>query len=74
MSNTNCLQGMKCPKCDSEGPFEIEISSIFLVSDEGVGEQLGDNEWTLQSYCGCRDCPHFGTVGSFKIKKEVSGG
>jgi hypothetical protein len=65
---------MKCPRCGSEGPFGIEISAVYLVSDEGVIEQIGDNEWTPQSYCECRGCYFSGNVEDFEIKEETANG
>lgn len=36
MANTNCLAGMKCPRCNSEGPFKIAVSIMAMVHDSGV--------------------------------------
>jgi len=63
--NKNCLEGMQCPKCRSFGPFQIEITTIMMVDDEGVDEQCGDNEWNDESYCQCTDCDNSGTVATF---------
>jgi hypothetical protein len=65
MANTNCLDGMKCPKCGSEGPFKIAGTALFTVSDEGT-EEYGDVEWDNNSYCHCPECDLDGIVYSFK--------
>lgn len=63
--NEGVLEGMKCPKCGSFGPFQIEITTVMIVNDEGVDEQCGDNEWNDESYCQCLDCDNSGTVATF---------
>jgi len=67
MTNENVLKGMACPVCQSEGPFEIAMDCVFLVSDDGTEDQLGDNTWDNDSYCGCRECSHSATVEDFQI-------
>jgi hypothetical protein len=70
MANTNCLEGMACPKieCRSEGPFHIMMSVVATVSDDGwstddiVG---GSTEWYDESYCCCAECGHTSNVGEF---------
>jgi len=61
---------MACPKCGSEGPFRIEATSVFFVYDDGA-ESYEDVEWADESFCGCEECSHEGTVGTFTIAKEV---
>ena len=66
MPNTNCLKGMACPKCNSEGPFGIEITLVVEFSDDGSDPfPEGDSEWDDESYCECRSCSFSGTVGDF---------
>ena len=36
--NTNCLEGMRCPVCGSLGPYMIDGTATFEVSDEGSSE------------------------------------
>jgi hypothetical protein len=68
-SNNNCLEGMGCPNCGSEGPFKIEAVSTFTVSDDGT-EDHGDVEWDDESFCQCEDCDHKGTVADFTLEQE----
>ena len=65
MANENCLKDMACPACQSEDPFEIAMDVVFIVSDDGTEEQIGDCTWDNDSYCGCRGCGHRGTVKGF---------
>ena len=67
--NENCLAGMRCPKCKSYGPFRIAIAQIAIMTDDGVDEYDGDNEWQDDSYCGCLNCDHEATVKQFTQKE-----
>lgn len=64
MANRNCLKGMRCPKCRSEGPFRVQATSIFLVYDDGT-DSHEDTEWEPESYCACVACQHEATVREF---------
>lgn len=68
MSNTNCLEGFKCPKCGSEDLFRIAITAIAVVCDGGVDETY-DHEWDDSSYCECCGCHHYATVAEFREVK-----
>jgi hypothetical protein len=37
MANTNCLAGIRCPECGSEGPFVIEVTHQVVMGDEEIG-------------------------------------
>ena len=65
MTNTNCLVGMKCPKCGSYEPFWIVVASMALMSDDGTDE-IKDTEWNQSSYCKCWHCEFEGEVKDFK--------
>lgn len=69
MSNTNCLEGMACPKCGEEEPFNIEMKSVFTIYDQGT-DSYGDTEWGDESYCECLHCHFYGTVANFKQEQE----
>lgn len=62
--NRNCLEGIRCPKCKSEGPFQIDARATFKVYDDGAHEH-GDVEWSDDSRCVCVDCGREGTVLAF---------
>lgn len=69
MPNQNCLEGMACPECGSEGPLQISATVLVEVHDDGVeGLPRGGGEgyqWASDSYCRCPQCEHEGTVGDF---------
>tara|TARA_A100001515_G_scaffold22984_1_gene17719 strand:+ start:278 stop:502 length:225 start_codon:yes stop_codon:yes gene_type:complete len=64
--NKNCLAGIQCPECLSDGPFVIEVSSTVLMSDDGWDENVSDTYWNDSSYCRCDKCDHVGIVSDFK--------
>lgn len=33
--NSNVLEGMACPSCGSEGPFQIAFAGLGSFSDDG---------------------------------------
>ena len=71
MANTNCLEGMCCPKCESEGPFDIEAKSLFLeVTDDGTNFSE-DVEWDDESFCRCCECGREGTVADVRGKDDA---
>ena len=70
MANTNCLFGMRCPKCGSLEPFAIEVTTTMRVFDEGTDDQLGDNHWEDDSYCECCACNFAATVAVFTISAD----
>jgi hypothetical protein len=69
MANTNCLEGMACPKCGSEGPFKIECKTYFEVYDSGTGDHE-DVVWDEDSLIECMECHHDGTVFDFRMGED----
>ena len=69
MPNTNCLEGMKCPKCHQEDGLKIEATCIFTVTDDGTEDEGNGHEWGDTNYCECPDCGHHGTVSDFTIEE-----
>ncbi|NOG70464.1 hypothetical protein [Roseicella sp. DB1501] len=67
--NTNCLEGMACPKCKSLGPFVIQVSTRMLIEDEGSTGEHDDLEWTDKSSCRCKACDHEGVLLDFKVEE-----
>lgn len=68
MANTNCLEGMQCPKCGSLEPFNIEVKAMARVYDNGT-EDFREAQWDDMGYCECAECFKYGVVADF-IKKE----
>lgn len=67
--NTNCLEGLRCPKCGKHGPFHIAISALATVTDDGV-QHYGDIEWSDDSYCDCPACDESGIVQDFRTPSD----
>jgi Zn ribbon nucleic-acid-binding protein len=67
--NTNCLKGMKCPKCGQEDSLEIEATCIFTVTDDGTEDEGHGHDWEETNYCECPDCGHHGSVADFTIEE-----
>lgn len=66
MTNTNCLENIKCPSCGNEQSFRIAGTAVFTVTDDGT-EDHGDIEWDDDNYAECRECHRYGTLKDFKI-------
>ena len=67
--NSNCLEGVECPRCASQGAFRIAATALFDVEDDGTGD-YEDVEWNDRSYCECKNCHAFGMVYDFQIKNR----
>ena len=65
MSNTNCLAGIRCPSCGSEGPFIIQVTQQVRMYDEGTEECGSDIQWGDASYMRCEACDFDGTAADF---------
>ena len=63
--NNNCLEGIKCPKCGSEGPFIVEVRVQVLMHDEGSEDCNSDNHWDGNSYMRCYMCDADGLAKDF---------
>jgi len=67
MPNENCLRGMRCPKCKSEGPFSISASTWVTVTDDGI-QATDDIAWNDNNTCLCLnfDCHTVGKIKDFR--------
>ena len=70
MSNRNCLVGLACPQCGSEGPFGIVARVAVVVFDSGTDGLAGDVEWGQDSVISCRDCCFEATVKDFWVAES----
>ena len=71
--NTNCLDGMRCPKCQHLEPFSISVHLMVDMWDDGSEGPSSDMEWDGDSTCMCVACRFTGKVYDFQIvnqKKE----
>ena len=65
MTNTNCLEGVKCPVCCNEDEFHIQIRVIATITDEGVTDS-DDPDWDDKSYTRCPECDEQGELEHFR--------
>jgi hypothetical protein len=70
MTNTNCLEGVRCPKCGYEEGFYISALVELYVLDDGTEDQGGDHLWEGDSPCRCGSCEHEATVDDFYIENQ----
>jgi len=66
MTNTNCLENIKCPACGNEESFRIAATTMATVTDDGTDDHSG-MEWDDDSYAECTQCPRHGTVKDFTV-------
>lgn len=65
--NENCLEGMRCPRCESYGPFLISADVLLSVSDDGAAlDDFASLEWDAGNYCRCPACDRVGVVSDFR--------
>lgn len=70
VSNTNCLEGMRCPECGALEPFTIFVKTAVRMWDDGSEDTYGDQEWDDGSYCMCDACTFSGMVMDFRVKSD----
>lgn len=71
MANTNCLQGMRCPKCGSYAPFQIHAQVWVIAYDDDVMlDDSPDIEWSDTSWCTCKNCGFADEVWKFKEEEN----
>ena len=63
--NSNCLAGMRCPNCGSEGPFEIAVKASARMTDEGC-EAVHEIDWTDASPVACVACKRMAPSAVFR--------
>ena len=69
--NTNCLEGLACPKCGNDERLIIQGESAFEVTDDGTGTHW-DVYWDDSSHTACpnRDCNFEGNLCEFREEQE----
>lgn len=70
MTNTNCLKGVRCPKCGFEDKFIIHAKVDVEVTDEGTEDAGGEYYWDDTHYCKCTGCKYEGTLADFTIEYQ----
>jgi hypothetical protein len=64
--NVNCLDGKRCPKCGSYGPFEVIVSMRVLLYDNGTSSaEDATSEYGEEAHTKCYSCRHEGQFGDF---------
>jgi hypothetical protein len=66
MTNSNCLEGIACPKCGNDSRITIAVYTLAEVTDDGA-ETFGDMEWDGDSHAWCPDCAYDGTLNAFSV-------
>lgn len=66
--NTHYLANMRCPKCSSYGPFSIQCTAMYEVSDTST-EIQSSVDWDHCSFCQCH-CGLTGDVDDFTEKQD----
>ena len=69
MTNSNCLENVRCPKCGQEDRFKIVALITCDVTDDG-SEPVGDHEWDDHSATRCSECGFDGELKDFRKKQE----
>ena len=66
--NINCLEGKRCPQCGSYGPFEVVVSRLILLYDDGSDDaEDGTIEYDDDAPATCYACRHEGKFGDFGV-------
>jgi hypothetical protein len=71
MTNTNCLENIACPRCGHEDPFQIVVTAVATVTDDGA-EVTRTLDWHDRSFTSCPECQLDGSLGDFRIPQAAS--
>lgn len=76
MTNTNCLEGIACPKCGYSESFHIEAIVVLYVTDDGSEDRGGNHYWDASSrcFCGNRECDYEAPFEEFQIENQTGKG
>lgn len=67
--NVNCLDGKRCPKCGSYGPFEVVVSTRVLLYDTGSDDaEDGSIEFDDDALAMCYACRYEARFGEFNVR------
>lgn len=73
--NTNCLEGIRCPKCGYEDGFNVSITvtTTVYMTDDGFSLDEGSNaetNWDDDDYMSCIDCGYEAVVALFRVEED----
>lgn len=66
MSTVRETFGLCCPKCRQDDRLMVQITNTAKLHGDGT-EAVGDDEWSIDSPCGCTDCNYWSTVTEFTV-------
>jgi hypothetical protein len=67
MTNTNCLEGIRCPQCGNESRLLIVARIMADVTDDGADIADGcDVNWDDDSLAICPECDRDGPLSEFR--------
>lgn len=55
MTNTNCLENRRCPKCGQEDAISVDSRKWVMVHDDGLDFE-GDTYYDDDSDAQCPEC------------------
>lgn len=70
MPNKNMLEGLRCPRCASPGPFDIVVTGWASVYDDRC-EELRNVNWHDTNLCICKKCGYGGVINDFKCVEPM---
>ncbi|NBU58328.1 MAG: hypothetical protein EBS23_00830 [Betaproteobacteria bacterium] len=68
MSTVRDTFGLCCPTCGKDHALMVEITTMARLHGDGT-ETVGDEEWAIDSPCGCTACGTWGIVGNFIVSE-----
>jgi hypothetical protein len=66
------IEGTRCERCESEGPFLLDPDEEFAVEEDGT-IHFPPGEWGLDIDCQCPACGFSARLGDFYEWVEVTG-
>ena len=72
MTNENCLEGIRCPKCGNEDRFFIVAITLADVTDGGADiAKHTDMEWNDDSHSRCPECGYHAPLKEFRTGHKL---
>jgi len=70
--NENCLEGKKCPRCKSSGPFQVLAEVWIEIEDDGYDfPEASDFQTYDETKCRCTECNYAGEFSSFTVPEKT---
>lgn len=63
-TNSNCLAGVRCPRCGHETSFDITATTTATITDDGTDDTTG-TEYDASAHTQCTDCSFTGMLALF---------